>query len=60
MLRCLLFKNLKKTYHEIYYRDFAFFLNSEFDRDLTEEFSHQCLDFSNKFDEIFLKVFLRH
>ena len=27
---------------------------------MTEEFSHECVDFSNKFDEIFLKVLNSH
>ena len=45
---------------EIQYRNYKYFDSRKFNRDLKEEFSHEYVDSSSKFDEIFLKVLNRH
>ena len=60
VLRAFKTNIIKKNPREIQYRNYKLFDSRKFNRDLTEEFSHEYVDFCNKFDEIILKVLNRH
>ena len=51
---------VKSKPREMQSRNYNFFNSRKFNRYLTEEFPHKCVDSCNKLDEIFLKVLNRH